>query len=217
MRGTSSFTRPFPKGRPEGVCIFSWVLVASIGFYGFKGGIFTIANGGIYRVWGPPDSFIEGNNEIGLALIMTIPLMRFLQLQQRSPWAKHGLTLLIILSAVAAVGTQSRGALLAIVAMALTMWWRNPGKLVFGALIGLAAWGATTLMPAQWDARMSTIIDYEQDSSAMGRINAWTMAVNLAKDRLLGGGFEIYNGTVFSAYAPVPTDIHGYSPTIHSS
>ncbi len=65
------------RWRSPGCC------VASLGFYGVKGGIFTIATGGAYRVWGPPESFIEGNNELALALIMTIPLMRFLQLQAR--------------------------------------------------------------------------------------------------------------------------------------
>ena len=43
----------------------------------------------------------------------------------------------------------------------------------------------------------------------MGRINAWTMAVNLANDRpLVGGGFAIDNPNVFARYAPDPTDIH---------
>ncbi len=44
---------------------------------------------------------------------------------------------------------------------------------------------------------METISDYENDGSAMGRINAWRMAWNLATDRpLFGGGFEIYNPAV---------------------
>jgi putative inorganic carbon (HCO3(-)) transporter len=190
------------------VMALTWVLVVSLGIYGLKGGLFSIATGGAYRVWGPPDSFIEGNNELGLALIMTIPLMRFLQLQQRSRGTRYGLALLMVLSAVAAVSTQSRGALVAIVAMAAMMWWRGPGKFVLGALIGLAALGVASFMPEQWDTRMSTIVNYEQDSSAMGRINAWSMAWNLAKDRFSGGGFDIYTPPVFSAYAPVPTDIH---------
>ena len=43
----------------------------------------------------------------------------------------------------------------------------------------------------------------------MGRINAWTMAFNLANDRpLVGGGFEIYTPKVFAKYAPDPTDVH---------
>ena len=54
------------------------VLVCSIGFYGLKGGIFTLMHGGNLRVWGPGGSFIEGNNELALAIIVCIPLMRLM-------------------------------------------------------------------------------------------------------------------------------------------
>ncbi|MGH9805781.1 MAG: putative O-glycosylation ligase, exosortase A system-associated [Terriglobia bacterium] len=186
----------------------AWILVISIGVYGFKGGIFTIVHGGAFQVLGPPDGFIEGNNEIALALVVTIPLMRFVQMQARSRWIKHGLTLLMLLSAAAALGTQSRGALLAIVAMAVMVWWRGRNKLWVGLLTALAAWALLSFMPTQWDTRMSTITNYEQDASAMGRINAWWMAWNLAKDRFFGGGFAIYETDVFARYAPNPNDIH---------
>src|SRR3569832_3032786 len=53
-----------------------WTIALSLGFYGGKGGIFTITSGGVHHVMGPPNSFIGGNNEIGLALIMTVPLLR---------------------------------------------------------------------------------------------------------------------------------------------
>ena len=40
----------------------------------------------------------------------------------------------------------------------------------------------------------------------MGRINAWTMAINLANDRpLVGGGFEVQSETVYARYAPDPS------------
>src|SRR5688572_21313796 len=45
-----------------------WTIVVSIGFFGTKGGLFVLATGGSYMVWGPPGSFIEGNNELALAL-----------------------------------------------------------------------------------------------------------------------------------------------------
>jgi probable O-glycosylation ligase (exosortase A-associated) len=185
-----------------------WLLVFSLGFYGFKGGIFTIAHGGAYRVWGPEGTFIEGNNELALAIIVVIPLMRFLQLQATAKWARVALAGLMILSAIAALGTQSRGALIAIVAMALVMWWRNKSKAVFGALLVVIGIGLVALMPNTWDDRMASITDYERDGSAMGRINAWWMAWNLAKDRFAGGGFEIYVPQIFDVYAPNPTDIH---------
>jgi len=185
-----------------------WVLVFSLGFYGAKGGLFTIVNGGVYRVWGPEGTFIEGNNELALAIIVAIPLMRFLQLQSTGKGARWGLGILMILSAVAALGTQSRGALIAILGMALVLWWRNRNKLLFGMTIVLVGLALVAFMPEAWQQRMETITDYETDGSAMGRINAWWMAWNLARDRIAGGGFDIYTPEIFRAYAPDPTDVH---------
>lgn len=190
------------------IMALAWVLVCSLGVYGVKGGIFTIATGGNYRVWGPPESFIEGNNELALALVMTIPLMRFLQLQVKAPLARYALTLAMLLSAAAALGTQSRGALLAIVAMAVVFWTRTRHKLLSGIALLVVGAALVAFMPGEWDNRMSSIADYEEDASAMGRINAWWMAWNLAVDRPLGGGYDIYLPEVFARYAPVPDDIH---------
>ena len=55
---------------------------------------------------------------------------------------------------------------------------------------------------------MSTVQTYEQDKSAMGRINAWTMAFNLAKDRPFGAGFDSFQPYLFKLYAPDPDDVH---------
>jgi probable O-glycosylation ligase (exosortase A-associated) len=190
------------------IMVLAWVVAGSIGIYGVKGGIFTIATGGAYRVWGPPASFIEGNNELALALVMTIPLMRFLQLQVKVRLVRYGLTAAMLLSAVAALGTHSRGALLAIVAMAFVLWTRTRHKLVSGIALVLVGIALIAFMPGEWENRMHTIVDYEQDGSAMGRINAWWMAWNLALDRPLGGGFDIYWPEVFRRYAPVPEAVH---------
>ena len=185
-----------------------WVLAGSIGFYGVKGGLFTLATGGASRVWGPTNTFIGGNNEVALALVMTIPLMEFLRLNASSLWVKRGLVVAMILCATAALGSQSRGAFLAIAAMTLVMWSRSKNKLAMGmALIALAV-GLLAFMPDSWMNRMDTIQSYAQDTSALGRINAWWMAFNLAKDNFFGGGFMIYNSAVFARYAPDPTDVH---------
>jgi putative inorganic carbon (HCO3(-)) transporter len=190
------------------IMALAWVLVCSLGIYGVKGGIFTIATGGAHRVWGPPESFIEGNNELALALVMTIPLMRFLQLQTKARFVRHALTLAMILSAVAALGTHSRGALLAIVAMAVVFWTRSRHKLVSGIALVVLGAALIAFMPGEWAQRMNSIANYEQDASAMGRINAWWMAWNLAVDRPFGGGFDIYWPAIFAVYAPVPDDVH---------
>ncbi|OHC80868.1 MAG: putative O-glycosylation ligase, exosortase A system-associated, partial [Rhodoferax sp. RIFCSPLOWO2_12_FULL_60_11] len=97
--------------------LFIWVNILSIGFYGFKGGLFTLRGGGAERVWGPPGGFIEGNNELAVALVMVIPLMNYLRVVATRPWIRHGLLALMLLSAVSVFGSQSRGALLAVSAM----------------------------------------------------------------------------------------------------
>ena len=194
--------------RKKHITTLVWVVAGSIGFYGFKGGLFTIATGGNYLVWGPPGTYIEGNNELALAMILVIPLINFLYLTQENKWLKRGLLAWMLLCAAAALGSHSRGALLAIGAMATVLWWRSPGKLKYGLIIAVVGMVALAFMPETWMTRMTSISEYQADASAMGRINAWWMAWNLASDRFLGGGFEIYTPEIFSLYAPNPFDLH---------
>lgn len=186
---------------------FVWIIVVSLGFYGVKGGIFTLTTGGSYRVWGP-GGFIGGNNEIALALIITIPFMYYLNLITTNKWVKRGLVAAMLLSAAAALGSQSRGAFLAIAAMSVYMWLKSPKKILFGSAMLVAGIALLIFMPDEWGMRMNTIKNYEEDGSAMGRINAWWMAYNLAKVHITGGGFDIYTPEIFAIYAPDPLDIH---------
>ena len=57
-----------------------WVIVLSLGFYGVKGGVFTLATGGNYMVL-PAASSLGDNNVLALALCLTLPLMNYLRLQ----------------------------------------------------------------------------------------------------------------------------------------
>jgi len=188
--------------------IFTWVIVGSLAYYGIKGGIFTLLTGGAFLVWGPTNTFIEGNNELALALIIITPLFRFLQLQTTSKWGKRAITAGIILCVAAALGSHSRGALLALAAMGTTLWWYGGRQL--GIFLGIVFLSGVALMflPEQWFSRMATIGEYQSDASALGRINAWWMAWNLASDRFFGGGFSIYDLNVFGRYAPDPIDVH---------
>ena len=185
-----------------------WTIVFSLAFYGAKGGLFTLMTGGNYLVWGPGGSFIEGNNEVALAFVMTIPLMRYVQMGLKRKWQKWAMTGVMLLTAFAAIGSHSRGALVAIGAMATVMWWKSRNKFGMGFALVVVGIALIAFMPAEWTARMNTIKTYDEDSSAQGRINAWWMAFNLAKDRPLGGGFEIYDYDIFGKYAPNPLDVH---------
>lgn len=181
------------------------VVAISLGYYGIKAGLFTIRGGGVNRVLGPAGTFIEGNNEIALALIMTIPLLHYFQTVFRNTWVRHGLTVVMLLCAVAALGTHSRGALVAISAMSMFLWFKSRQKAGLGLLMVLAIPVLLSLMPEHWSERMATITEYEEDGSVQGRFNAWWMAFNLAVDRpVVGGGFAIITQELFYIYAPTP-------------
>lgn len=186
----------------EHILALAWVCTLSLALLGLKGGIFTIVGGGNFRVWGPSGSFIEDNNEFGLAMVMTIPLLRFLQLQLRGFWARQGLTVAMLACAAAALGTYSRGGLLAISAMALLLWWRGKSRWLGGLVIIVAGLALLAFMPEHWTERMASITEYEQDSSAMGRLSAWWTAWGIAWHYPFGVGFNAARPELFAAYSP---------------
>jgi putative inorganic carbon (HCO3(-)) transporter len=187
---------------PKHIRWFVWVNAMSLGFFGLKGGIYTIQTAGGGRVWGP-GGFIGGNNEIGLAMLLAVPLLFYLYLTTTRRWVRWGLMLTMLLSAVAILGTQSRGGFLAIIAMGAVLWWRAPvNRFKSGISVALIGAGLLVFMPQTWHDRMATIVEYEQDGSAMGRIYAWQTAINIANHRPTGAGFDMYVPRVASTYGP---------------
>jgi len=183
------------------------VCALSLGIYGIKGGIFTITTGGSFRVQGL-GGFLGGNNEMALALIITVPLLYYLSTITSNHWYKRGYGVAIFLTCLASIGSQSRGALIAIVTMGAAFIYRSPTRgrslLPFLAI----AIFIPLFMPESWWSRMDTIGTYDQDASAMGRINAWHLAWNVATSNFFGGGFYLESDQIFALYAPDPLDIH---------
>ncbi|MEX1198502.1 MAG: putative O-glycosylation ligase, exosortase A system-associated [Pseudohongiellaceae bacterium] len=180
-----------------------WVIVGSIGFYSVKGGLFTLMTGGAFRVYGPADSNISENNAMALATLIVIPLMVYLyRLHHNNRWLRWMLGASILLSAVSVFGSQSRGALIAIAVVAGFFWLKSHNKLVTGTGIVFLAVLTFGFMPASWHERMATITNYEEDASAMSRINAWIYSINIASDRPTGGGFNSWSADTYAVYSP---------------
>jgi putative inorganic carbon (hco3(-)) transporter len=184
-------------------------LVVSIGFYGFKGGIFTIFSGGENRVLGPPMSQVGDNNEISIALAICLPLGVYVYHESKNLYVRLALALAGMLSFIAILGSHSRGALIVVLFTGLILLFKSNKKIlggiavVFGGILGLL------LMPEKWFDRMSTISSYQDDLSVQGRFNGWMFAYNLAIDNpIFGGGFSIYTPSLFWKYAPIPEDLH---------
>ena len=176
----------------ERVHALLWLVVVTLGYFGVKGGVFTVLTGGSYRVWGPPGSFLTSNNQLALALIATIPLMHYLATTTPYRWLRIGMWCAIGCTFFSIIGSQSRGAFLGVAAMAAFFVLRTRYKIpaIIASLLLLTA--GAFFVPDTWIERMDTINEYEADGSAMGRLEVWSFAVKLALDNpITGGGFHV--------------------------
>jgi putative inorganic carbon (HCO3(-)) transporter len=121
------------------------------------------------------------------------------------PWVKKIMPYCIFLSMASVIGSQSRGAFLAIGAVGIFFWWKSGNKARTAVIIAVFALCVLLFMPQDWYDRMSSIGDYKQDSSAMGRINAWQFSINVASARLTGGGLGAWSLKHYRDYG-VPTE-----------
>lgn len=187
--------------------IFLMVAVLSVAFFGIKGGVFTVLTGGAFRVWGPPGSMIEDNNQLAVALTMIVPLMVWLVRVETRRWVRLGLYGAIMLVVASILGSHSRGAMVAIIAMSALLILKSERKMLFVLVFTTGALLAAAVMPDHFWDRMASIRNYEQDASVQGRLNAWKTAIRIADARPTGGGFDYTGARSFAAWAPDPANI----------
>ncbi|WP_259780733.1 putative O-glycosylation ligase, exosortase A system-associated [Aestuariispira ectoiniformans] len=169
-----------------------WVLVVSLAYFGVRGGGFTLLTGGGFRVWGPPQSSIEDNNHLGMALVMVVPLMHYLRTYSEKKIVRLALLVAMILTVMAVLGTQSRGAFVALSVMVLFFWWYSKQRVKLALLGGAVLAVAVFFMPESWFDRIATIGEATQDKSFMGRVDAWIIAFDTAvHNPLTGAGFRV--------------------------
>ncbi len=152
-------------------------------------------------------SYIQGNtflgdgNDYSLSVTIAIPMCLYLIMRAKTLWMRlfWGLALAGLILGV--VGTQSRGATIALACVFLFLWWKGRQKIIGLALIALLVSGIVSYAPDIYFERIDTIAHYEEEGSAMGRITAWKTAVRMAeKHPLLGvgsGHFAVKLGTEF--------------------
>lgn len=195
-------------GGGERIKLMVWTIFFSIGFFGIKGGIFTFLTGGAGRVFGPGGSFIEDNNHLAVAMLMVVPLGFYLRKYEvQRKLYKNLLLLCILLIVTSVIGSFSRGAFLAIGAVAGYLWLKTPGKILSGTVGVIVLLLIVLMMPGSWMNRMSTIKDYDQDKSALERLNSWQYAINIASDRFTGGGYWSWSRETFAQWAPDPDTV----------
>jgi probable O-glycosylation ligase (exosortase A-associated) len=180
-----------------------WVIVMCLGYFGIKGGIFTLMTGSGGHVVGPPDSQLIDNNNLALALCMSLPLMNYLRLQTGRTLIRNGLLAAMIATTFGALGTFSRGGMIGLSVMAGYLWWRSPRKVSLALGILAVVIPAYLFMPASWYDRVGTLKDASSQTTFLTRWDAWKVNFNIAAARpLTGGGFAASeNAGVYREYS----------------
>ncbi|MEQ1931701.1 MAG: putative O-glycosylation ligase, exosortase A system-associated [Parvularculaceae bacterium] len=157
-----------------------WMLAIGIGYFALKGGLFTLATLGQYRVQGLPNTILEDNNHLGTAIATILPLILYLRQQATGALVRQGLLALFVLAIVAVIGTHSRGAFVALLVFGGFFWLRSNRKLLILAGLSVVFVPAIAFMPSKWGERMTTIGEATADASFMGRVDAWHINTELA-------------------------------------
>jgi probable O-glycosylation ligase (exosortase A-associated) len=179
------------------------VTAFSFGVLAIKGTLFGLATGGNFRIWGPPDSFVYDNNDFGLALNMTIPMLFYLPREVKSPHLRKLLWVSFYCSILAVILSYSRGALLGLVVVLGAISLKSNRKILASALLVVFAVLLLTFAPPAWMDRMGNFAQGELDQSAEGRLHAWQFAWTFALQYpIMGGGFETFTPELEARFTP---------------
>ncbi len=151
----------------------------------------------------PAGAFLGDGNDFALSVCIRVPFALFL-LFESPKWRQKA-----VLHCAArccswppSSATQSRGGSLGLIAVVIYYWWKTDRKVLTGALAVTALVGVMALASPQYFARMGTIVTYETDGSAQGRITAWKAGVGMMlSNPLLGVGAGNFPPN-FTRFAP---------------
>lgn len=183
------------------------IIALSLGFYAAKGGLFVLATGGTQIVLGPEPSFLLGNNSLGLAFAMNVPLLFYLWKTETKSWLRWIAASMLVLSYPATMGTYSRAAWIGLAVATAIMTLRSKYSVQLILAIGILGLLATPLLerlvPDRAADRYDLLVNYDEDPSAQSRLWNWEFCKRVAMaNPLLGAGFDLYSLDAYRTYYP---------------
>ena len=148
-------------------------------------------------------SFLANATDFGLAMVVVAPLALYLIPSVRSKILKFfaGGTLAAFITSILKSG--SRGAAVAMFAMAGLFWFKSKNKLILIVVMVLFVMIFWSMAPDAWQERFISIGDYEEDATAMQRIDLWKAGIRIFLDHpIFGVGVDQYGRAFESGYRP---------------
>lgn len=179
---------------------FIQVYVLALAVHFMSAGVKTALGGGGYgrslSAAGNTNSGLAEGSTLAAVSIMLIPMILYLMrhsiLVPRNLLAKLGYLGMVALALAASVGTFARTGLIGLVVLAVALFLTTKRKILTGSAIAVAAITIVTFASATWESRISTIQDFQNENSALGRILVWKWTLDFVKEHPLGGGFNAF-------------------------
>ncbi len=126
-------------------------------------------------------------NHFAAALSMILPLAFFLL------YTKKGIIKKMVLGAISPIiiivimHTFSRGGFLSLILVITLILLKMRNKLLILPFAGMLLIGGVLVAPTGYNERISTIKNYQEDSSAMSRISLWKRAISMMSEQPITG------------------------------
>lgn len=181
------------------------VVGASLGVLGLKSLLSIIVTAGRYRIQGPGGLMSE-ENEYALGMNMAIPILYWLGSVEEKKWLRRFFKAASLACGITVLFTRSRSGLLGLIMVCLLISIYSRRKLLAPVVLGVCVALFLIFAPDASMERYKTIPTANQnDPSAIGRIQAWETAIQMAKAHpFFGVGLRNFEITFpnYSDYEP---------------
>lgn len=161
------------------------VIAFSLGLLGAKYALYGLLRGGM-RIHEGPGGFMTDNNGFALALAMAVPLLVGIAQVDPVRSIRIAAGFQAALTVVSVFFTFSRGGMLTLGTAGFLLVVRTRRKILVGLFLlasaGTFFWFSSDRVRDAWIDRATTVINYEEDASAMGRIAEWKTALRISRD-----------------------------------
>jgi putative inorganic carbon (HCO3(-)) transporter len=198
-----SFTIARLATTPERVMgIILTLIVAHVYILGFN---FNVLTNPSLRQYVNAAPFLGDGNDFALSIGMLFPACVGIALLARTKIRRYFAWGAAAVIPLALVASQSRGATLGLAAVLAYLWWRSTKKMLTLVAIGFLGVGMIAYAPAQYLTRMGGLGSAaSQDSSAQGRLQAWSGSIGMGLKNPLGIGIgrfgAMWGKTAHSTY-----------------
>lgn len=166
-------------------------IALGLGFHGLVEGMKTLVTGGGHKVLGLPGSKMTDNNHFGVAIVMVLPILLYLFQYSRLRIVRYGFLGVLGATALAVVGSNSRGAFLAMASFGAVLVVTSRRKVLASILVCIGVALILTLSPDRWFERIETIGSANEDASFLGRVEAWNISTAVAmQNPIFGTGYH---------------------------